>query len=114
MLVISPFSRGGHVNSDPFDHTSLLRFLEARFNVKAPNVTEWRRKTVGDLTSTLDVGSSDVTPWVPPSLVNQQTDLANWCPANQSPSSLLAPPPALKIKVPQPMPKQATRSSSSR
>jgi phospholipase C len=48
MLVISPFSRGGHVNSDTFDHTSLLRFLEARFGVKAPNLTAWRRKTVGD------------------------------------------------------------------
>ena len=109
MLVISPFSRGGHVNSDTFDHTSLLRFLEARFNVKAPNLTAWRRKTVGDLTSTLDVGSSDATPWVPPSLVVQQTELADWCPANESPASLLATPPALRIKVPQTMPKQATR-----
>jgi phospholipase C len=110
-LVISPFSRGGHVNSDTFDHTSLLRFLEARFGVRAPNLTAWRRETVGDLTSTLDLGRSDPTVFVPPSLVAQQQKLADWCPANQSPFSLLAKPPALKIKVPQTMPKQESRHS---
>jgi phospholipase C len=109
MLVISPFSRGGHANSDTFDHTSLLRFLEARFGVKAPNLTAWRRKTVGDLTSTLDTGHPDLAAYVPPSLVTQQAKLADWCPANQSPASLLASPPTLKIKVPQEMPKQETR-----
>ena len=30
-LVVSPWSRGGWVNSELFDHTSLVRFLEARF-----------------------------------------------------------------------------------
>ncbi len=109
MLVISPFSRGGHVNSDTFDHTSLLRFLEARFGVKAPNLTAWRRKTVGDLTSTLDLGRTDLAAFVPPSLVKQQAELADWCPANQSPASLLATPPALTLHVPQRMPKQETR-----
>ena len=29
-LVISPFSRGGYVCSQTFDHTSLLRFIETR------------------------------------------------------------------------------------
>jgi phospholipase C len=53
MLVISPFSRGGYVCSETFDHTSQLRFLEERFGVKAPNISKWRRKTVGDLTATL-------------------------------------------------------------
>ncbi len=37
LLVVSPFSRGGYVCSDTFDHTSQLRFLETRFGVKAPN-----------------------------------------------------------------------------
>jgi phospholipase C len=36
MLVVSPFSRGGLVCSDVFDHTSTLRFLETRFGVKVP------------------------------------------------------------------------------
>ena len=39
MLVISPFSRGGHVASEIFDHTSQLRFLEERFGVRAPNIS---------------------------------------------------------------------------
>ncbi len=51
LLVISPFSRGGHVASQVFDHTSQMRFLEERFGVRAPNISAWRRKTAGDLTS---------------------------------------------------------------
>jgi phospholipase C len=54
-LVVSPFSRGGHINSETFDHTSLLRFLETRFGVEVPNLSAWRRQTTGDLTSTLDL-----------------------------------------------------------
>lgn len=61
MLVVSPFSRGGYVCSDVFDHTSQLRFLEERFGVKAPNISSWRRKTVGDLTSTLRLGQPDTS-----------------------------------------------------
>jgi phospholipase C len=59
MLVLSPFSRGGHVASEVFDHTSQLRFLEERFAVKAPNVSAWRRAAAGDLTSTLHMHTSD-------------------------------------------------------
>jgi phospholipase C len=50
MLVVSPFSRGGFVCSDVFDHTSTLRFLETRFGVRVPNLSAWRRKVTGDLT----------------------------------------------------------------
>src|SRR5579859_1803620 len=50
MLIISPFSRGGFVSSDLFDHTSVLRFLETRFGAEVPNLSAWRRATVGDLT----------------------------------------------------------------
>ncbi len=51
MLVVSPFSRGGLVCSNVFDHTSTLRFLETRFGVKVPNLSKWRRHVTGDLTS---------------------------------------------------------------
>jgi phospholipase C len=61
MLVISPFSRGGYVASEVFDHTSQLRFLEERFGVTAPNLSAWRRRTVGDLTSTLRMGDPEVS-----------------------------------------------------
>ncbi len=40
MLIISPFSRGGFVSSDLFDHTSILRFLETRFGAEVPNGTK--------------------------------------------------------------------------
>jgi len=53
MLVISPFSRGGHIASEVFDHTSQLQLIAERFGVEVPNVSAWRRKTVGDLTSTM-------------------------------------------------------------
>jgi phospholipase C len=67
LLVISPFSRGGYVASETFDHTSQLRFLEERFGVKAPNISKWRRHAVGDLTSTLHMSKSDRTvPRLPP------------------------------------------------
>jgi phospholipase C len=39
------------VATETFDHTSLIRFLEQRFGVMEPNISEWRRQTVGDLTS---------------------------------------------------------------
>src|SRR5258706_12890054 len=58
MLVISPFSRGGWVCSDVFDHTSTLLFLERRFGVEVPNLSQWRRDTVGDLTAALDLAAS--------------------------------------------------------
>jgi phospholipase C len=51
MIVMSPFSRGGFLCSDAFDHTSMLRFLETRFGVEVPNLSQWRREAVGDLTS---------------------------------------------------------------
>ena len=36
LLVVSPWSTGGWVCSETFDHTSLIRFLEARFGVDDP------------------------------------------------------------------------------
>jgi phospholipase C len=53
MLVVSPWSRGGWVCGEVFDHTSTLRFLERRFAVREPNISAWRRRTAGDLTSAL-------------------------------------------------------------
>lgn len=49
--VISPWSRGGWVDSEVFDHTSVLRFIEQRFGVKEPNISPYRRAVCGDLTS---------------------------------------------------------------
>jgi phospholipase C len=51
LLVISPWSKGGYVVSQVFDHTSVIRFIEKRFGVFEPNISPWRRAVVGDLTS---------------------------------------------------------------
>ncbi|OHX12751.1 phospholipase C, phosphocholine-specific [Chromobacterium sphagni] len=59
MLVLSPWSRGGYVCSQVFDHTSVIRFLESWTGVQEPNISAWRRQTCGDLTAALDFGSSN-------------------------------------------------------
>jgi phospholipase C len=59
MIVISPWSKGGWVNSEVFDHTSLIRFIERRFGVVEPNITKWRRAVTGDLTSAFDFTVSE-------------------------------------------------------
>ncbi|MDT6961806.1 phospholipase C, phosphocholine-specific [Cupriavidus sp. SZY C1] len=62
LYVISPWSRGGWVNSQVFDHTSVLRFLEARFGVKEPNISPYRRAVCGDLTSAFNFKSPNTEP----------------------------------------------------
>src|SRR5215470_2087240 len=59
MIVVSPWTRGGWVDSQLFDHTSLIRFLETRFangnqDLIESNITPWRRAVVGDLTTAFD------------------------------------------------------------
>jgi phospholipase C len=50
-IIVSPWTVGGWVCSETFDHTSILRFLEKWTGVKETNISKWRRKTFGDLTS---------------------------------------------------------------
>jgi phospholipase C len=77
LLVSSPFSRGGHVASQVFDHTSQLRFVEERFGVRAPNISSWRRRTTGDLTSALHMGHADASlPALPSTTHDQMPDMA--------------------------------------
>ena len=74
MLVISPLARGGFVSSDVFDHTSVLRFLEARWGVEVPNLTAWRRNVTGDLTSAFNFAHPDTSlPALPATLPDQDT-----------------------------------------
>ncbi|MEO8109353.1 MAG: phospholipase C, phosphocholine-specific [Ginsengibacter sp.] len=57
MIVASPWSRGGKVCSQIFDHTSTLQFLEEFLNkkfdkkIKEDNISEWRRTICGNLSS---------------------------------------------------------------
>jgi phospholipase C len=62
MIVISPWSKGGWVSSEVFDHTSLIRFIEQRYASQYPglieqNITPWRRAVAGDLTSAFNFKS---------------------------------------------------------
>jgi phospholipase C len=54
MYVVSPWSRGGWVNSQVFDHTSVAQFIEKRFDVVVPAISPWHRAICGDLTSAFD------------------------------------------------------------
>lgn len=57
MIIASPWSRGGWVNSELCDHTSIIRFLETFIDAKygkkvvETNISSWRRTVCGDLTS---------------------------------------------------------------
>ncbi|MDV9174931.1 phospholipase C, phosphocholine-specific [Streptomyces sp. W16] len=60
MIVVSPWSKGGYVCSETFDHTSVIRFMETRFGVHEPNISPWRRAICGDLTGAFDFSHKDV------------------------------------------------------
>ncbi|HVU61132.1 MAG TPA: alkaline phosphatase family protein [Mycobacteriales bacterium] len=61
LLVMSPFSRGGHVVSQVFDHTSQLLLLEDLFGIKVDNISAWRRSTVSSLADALFAGTPDLS-----------------------------------------------------
>jgi phospholipase C len=50
-VIVSPWTKGGYVNSQVFDHTSVIQFIERRFGVTERNISPWRRAVAGDLTS---------------------------------------------------------------
>jgi len=65
-FIISPWTTGGRVIHDPFDHTSILRFLEVLTGVTATNISQYRRQIPGDLTSAFQFGPGDQMPPVLP------------------------------------------------
>lgn len=58
LVIASPWSRGGWVCSEVFDHTSSLQFLELFLSnkfgrkIEESNISNWRRAICGDLSST--------------------------------------------------------------
>jgi phospholipase C len=61
-IAISPWSKGGYVNSQVFDHTSVIQFIEKRFGVFERNITPWRRAVAGDLTSVFNFANPNDAP----------------------------------------------------
>jgi len=96
LLVVSPWSAGGWVCSETFDHTSLIRFIEERFGVSEPNLTPWRRAVFGDLTSAFDFRrASDAVPALPSTTAYKPTGAG-------SPTYYPAPPASGSVPVQEP------------
>jgi len=96
MIVASPWSKGGWVCSQLFDHTSLIRFIERRFGphhagLIETNITPWRRAICGDLTAAFDFATPnaarvrlpDTSAYVPPDH-DRHPDYVPVPPANQA------------------------------
>lgn len=96
MTVVSPWSRGGWVNSQVFDHTSVLRFLEVWTGVRETNISAWRRAVCGDLTGCFDFTTPATTiPLLPdtagPRARADQVDTTLPPPAPPAPGTQTAP-----------------------
>jgi phospholipase C len=61
MLICSPWTTGGNIDSNVYDHTSMLQFLAAWTGVKPANVTSWRSSVVGNLTAAFDFENPNFT-----------------------------------------------------
>lgn len=63
MIIASPWTKGGYVNSEVSDHTSVLMFLESfirkkyKKDVTVNNISDWRRAICGDLTSAFNAAN---------------------------------------------------------
>jgi phospholipase C len=101
--VISPWSTGGWVCSETFDHSSIGQFIEKRFNVVVPAISPWHRSVCGDLTSALDFSrAAAAAPTIPPAAGASAAVLE----ANQHP--------ALTVPDSSPLPEQETGIRPSR
>jgi phospholipase C len=71
MTIVSPWTKGGYVCSQVFDHTSIIQFIEKRFGTQYPgiiesNITPWRRAVCGDLTAAFNFENpNDAVPALP-------------------------------------------------
>jgi phospholipase C len=109
MMIISPWTRGGRVCSQVFDHTSVIRFLETWTGVQEPTISAWRRQVSGDLTSAFNFANPDFSvpalPPIPPvgnstivepavpsqqSLPLQETNTKTACPLPYQPNAACA------------------------
>ncbi|MFY1048388.1 phosphocholine-specific phospholipase C [Chryseobacterium sp. GP-SGM7] len=66
MIIASPWTKGGFVNSQVSDHTSVLQFLEKFIHKKynkdviVENISDWRRAICSDLTSAFNTSESKI------------------------------------------------------
>ncbi|MGK6350178.1 phosphocholine-specific phospholipase C [Parapedobacter sp. DT-150] len=80
LVVASPWTKGGWVNSEVFDHTSPLQFLEHFLEKKTgkqlpePNISTWRRLVCGNLTSVFRPATTDEQPALAPLVRNDEVE----------------------------------------
>ena len=103
-LLISPFTRGPLVCSEVFDHTSVIQLLELKYGIRCPNLSSWRRETVGNLVQAINFAAHPSTRF--PSLPD-----ANRLAAAAAAQSSLPPP---EPPSPQVVPTQETTPSRGR
>jgi len=107
MIVVSPWSKGGYVCSQVFDHTSLIRFIERRFGPGHPEmienqITPWRRTVCGDLTSAFDFAAPDARPVALPATVGYMPPAADIAGAVRHPDYTPVPPASQALPVQEP------------
>ncbi|RRQ13807.1 alkaline phosphatase family protein [Corynebacterium bovis] len=79
MIVVSPWTVGGHRCSEVHDHTSAARFLERWKGITVPTVSAWRRRVCGDLTGAFDFSTPEAyTPTTAPAPADPLTP--RWTP----------------------------------
>jgi phospholipase C len=85
LVIASPWSRGGYVNSQVFDHTSILQFLEKFLNqdkflhktgkkIVESNISTWRRTVCGDLSTVFRPYNGERIPTPRPVVKNAQLE----------------------------------------
>lgn len=108
-LIISPWSTGGRVCSELFDHTSLIRFLEEwcvqaqglpRASVTCPYISPWRRAVCGDMTSAFDFATPNTDKNT--KLPRTASYLKNWGKADALPPTQQTLPKQENCKTPRP------------
>jgi phospholipase C len=108
--IVSPWTQGGWIASETFDHTSVLQFLELLTGVTIPNITPWRRATFGNLSSAFGFPQF---PSSVPFLPNTKQQLAqaainvNTLPAPVIPTTVQSMP--VQQTGPRPRPRNTTR-----
>lgn len=92
MLIASPWSKGGYVNSQVFDHTSTIMLLETLFShktgkkVRSNMISSWRRAICGDLSSAFRPAAAN--PATQPAALKKEEVITNIQNAKNKPAQL--------------------------
>ncbi|MEJ2882773.1 phosphocholine-specific phospholipase C [Pedobacter sp. GR22-6] len=92
MIIASPWSKGGFVNSQVFDHTSSLLFLENFLSqktgkqIRSSQISSWRRSICGDLSSAFRPAAA--VPNTKPALLEKEATIIGIQNARNKPAQL--------------------------